>query len=95
MCCTDHTKVCLFLVSAMDAPILDEDTWDKMPWWKKALRGVCAIPGVGLVVGAGYAIAGDTELAADAIQCTFVSTVNIVTAYNDNEPDPHWPSNDN
>jgi acetamidase/formamidase len=64
-----------------------------MPWWKKALRGASAIPGVGLVVGAGYAIAGEGELAADAVDITFTSTVKAITACTDiSQPDLHRSS---
>ena len=44
------------------------------------------------VVEAGYAIAGDTELAADAVNITFTSTVKVITACTDIQPDLHRSS---
>lgn len=76
----------------MDIPILPEETWEKMNWFQKGLRGLSAIPGVGLVVGAGYAIAGEGELAEDAVKCTVASTLGIVESLCESDVDPHMPS---
>ncbi|EFX83662.1 hypothetical protein DAPPUDRAFT_301646 [Daphnia pulex] len=77
----------------MSVPTLPEETWKKMNWFQKGLRGLSAIPGVGLVVGAGYALAGEGELAKDAVEITVVGTMKVLEDFS-SDPDAHMPSND-
>ena len=78
----------------MDVPVLDKETWEEMNWAQKGLRGLCAIPGAGLLVGAGYALAGNTTLAKDAVQVTVAGTFKILEALGESDVDPHMPSSD-
>lgn len=77
----------------MSVPVLPEETWEKMNWFQKGLRGLSVIPGVGLVVGAGYAIAGESVLATDAVECTVLGTMKVLEAFS-SDPDSHMPSED-